>query len=83
MMFRCEQCGACCRNLNKSPIYAELDTGGGVCKYLRGNLCSIYDSRPLLCRIDACYEVFFKTRYSLEEYYQLNYQICRNLKQEN
>lgn len=82
-MFHCECCGACCRNLNKSELYAELDAGGGVCRYLQGNLCSIYDERPLLCRIDECYEMFFKTQYSLEEYYELNYQICKKLKSEN
>lgn len=80
-MFQCEKCGACCRNLDKSSIYAELDLGDGVCKYLNGNLCSIYSDRPLLCRIDECYDVFFKDRYSLEEYYELNYQICKRLKQ--
>lgn len=80
-MFQCEKCGACCRNLDKSSIYAELDSGGGVCKYLKGNQCSIYNDRPLLCRIDECYDVFFKDQYSLEEYYELNYQVCKKLKQ--
>lgn len=80
MMFPCDQCGACCRNLHLSPLYAELDRGDGVCKYLSGNLCSIYESRPLLCRIDESYEKFFKEVMSLEEYYQLNHDACQLLK---
>ena len=59
-MFQCDMCGECCRNLNKSPIYNYLHNGNGICKYLRGNLCSIYENRPLLCRIDESYIVFFQ-----------------------
>lgn len=79
-MFHCDQCGACCRNLHLSSAYAMLDRGDGVCRYLAGNLCSIYASRPLLCRVDECYEKFFKEMMSLEEYYRLNQEICRELK---
>ena len=59
-MFRCNKCGECCRNLQGISIYADLDRGDGICKYLKGNLCSIYNERPLLCRIDDCYEHFSK-----------------------
>ena len=37
-MFECDVCGHCCRNLDKSPIYLELDKGDGTCKYLVGKL---------------------------------------------
>ena len=79
-MFKCSMCGNCCRNLDKSDVYKELDRGDGVCMYLDGNKCSIYDNRPLLCRIDESYEVYFKDSYSLEEYYKLNYSVCEKLK---
>jgi Fe-S-cluster containining protein len=79
-MFSCDECGECCRNLDKSPIYAELDSGNGVCKYIEGNLCSIYEDRPLLCRIDESYEAYFKGVMSQEEYYRLNYEWCIKLK---
>lgn len=79
MMFKCTCCGECCRNLDKSDIYMELDRGDGTCKYLDGNKCSIYDERPLLCRIDGSYEVYFMERYSKEEYYELNYSVCKQL----
>lgn len=79
-MFVCDRCGECCRNLDKSPLYAELDRGDGVCKYLVGNLCGIYEKRPLICRVDSCYEEFFKQEMTKEEFYSLNYQVCKRLK---
>lgn len=78
-MFRCRCCGECCRNLNKSPIYSELDRGDGVCIYLNGNLCSIYEKRPLVCRVDECYDAYFKKICTREEYYKLNYEACEKL----
>lgn len=80
MMFQCDQCGECCRNLDRSLLYSDLDQGGGVCKYLVGNLCSIYEMRPLICRVDECYEKYFCTEMSREAFYILNYQVCRKLK---
>lgn len=79
-MFQCDKCGACCRNLRLSSLYKELDRGDGVCKYLDGNLCSIYDNRPLICRVDDSYNVLFKDKLSREEYYRLNYESCIKLK---
>ena len=81
-MFKCTCCGMCCRNLDKSDVYKDLDRGDGTCKYLDGNKCSIYDERPLLCRIDESYEVYFKKHYSLKEYYELNYSVCKKLQKE-
>lgn len=81
-MFMCDKCGECCRNLDKSPVYSELDSGNGVCKYLDGNLCSVYENRPLLCRIDESYEAFFKNVISINEYYRLNNESCLILKKQ-
>lgn len=79
-MFSCDACGKCCRNLDKSAVYTELDNGNGVCKYLDGNLCSIYKDRPLLCRVDDSYDAFFSGVLSRDEYYKLNYECCSFLK---
>ena len=79
MMFDCDCCGCCCRNLKKSELYADLDRGDGTCIYLKDNLCSIYNTRPLLCRIDEYYEKFFYSVMSREEYYLLNKQECEKL----
>lgn len=81
MMFDCENCGCCCRNLDKSDLYASLDRGDGVCRFLRGNDCSIYADRPLLCRIDECYDLLFSDVMTREEYYRMNKQVCERLKE--
>ena len=80
-MFKCDMCGACCRNIGGISLFEELDRGDGVCKYLVGNRCSIYAQRPLLCRVDESYEAFWKEQISLEDYYRLNYASCDALKQ--
>ena len=82
MMFSCDCCGCCCRKLQNSEIYHELDRGDGVCRYLIGNLCSIYESRPLFCRIDECYDLYFSSEMTREEFYKLNKEACRRLKEE-
>lgn len=79
-MFPCAQCGSCCRNLDKCGLYAELDRGDGTCRYLLDNRCSIYDERPLLCRIDDCYDLYFHKVMERSEYYRLNRAECRILR---
>lgn len=80
MMFNCSKCGECCTHLDMSELYKELDRGDGVCKYLEENICSIYNERPLLCRVDESYNAFFKNQYSKEEYYKKNYEMCNLLR---
>lgn len=63
-----------------SEIYKDLDRGDGVCKFLDGNLCSIYEERPLKCRIDESYENFFSKEMTKCEYYEANYKMCDELK---
>lgn len=79
-MFICDKCGQCCRFLKLNPLYKELDRGDGVCRYLDGNLCSIYNDRPLICRIDDAYDALFSTTMTREEYYEMNYKSCKLLK---
>ena len=80
-MFPCDQCGECCRNLKLYALYADLDRGDGVCRYLSGNLCSVYEDRPLLCRVDECYERFFREEMDRQQYYDLNRTVCEQLQQ--
>ena len=80
-MFQCNKCGICCRNLNLSPIYADLDDGTGVCRYLKDNLCTIYPDQPVLCLVDECYVLNFKSLMLKDNYYKLNYVVCNQLKQ--
>ena len=79
-MFKCDKCGQCCKNLKLSNLYLDLDRGDGICKYLENDLCSIYDKRPLKCRIDECYDLYFSKIMTLDEYYEENYKVCKELK---
>ena len=81
-MFFCEKCGECCKHLDRSDLYKDLDRGDGVCNYLKQNICSIYNKRPIICRVDESYYSFFKEQISLEDYYKLNYDACNKLKKE-
>ncbi len=79
-MFKCDKCGMCCKNIRKAELYKGLDDGTGKCKYLKGNLCSIYSNRPTFCRVDECYDLYFKDIMTKEEYYEQNYEACNSLK---
>ena len=82
-MFHCDKCGLCCMSVGQNPIYRHLDRGDGICLYLdtETRLCTIYASRPLLCNVDAAYEQLYRDSMSREEFYQLNYDACRQLKE--
>ena len=79
-MFKCDKCSLCCRSLADNPVYKHLDRGYGTCRYLVDNLCSIYEKRPLLCRVDEAYEVLFNDYMTKETYYAENYRMCKILK---
>lgn len=81
-MFECDKCGCCCRHLDRSELYEELDRGDGICRYLEGNICSIYETRPVLCRVDLSYDLYFKDYMDREQYYRLNKEACKKLKEE-
>ncbi|OFI05978.1 hypothetical protein CLOACE_13590 [Clostridium acetireducens DSM 10703] len=82
-MFNCDMCGCCCRSVSTNDIYKHLDRGDGTCKYFENetNKCSIYENRPIFCCIDKCYEKYFKNVMSIKQYYNLNYEACKKLKE--
>ena len=83
--FDCSCCGACCKNLDLItdlvPELADLCGPGGVCIYLdpETNLCTIYDKRPLCCRVDEQYDLHFKDKMSRSEYYKMQRELCKLL----
>ena len=79
-MFKCDKCGQCCKNLHRSSVYDGLHDGDGICKFLKGNICAIYETRPLICDVEKSYDVFFKDKLSYQAYIQLNYDCCEILK---
>lgn len=79
--FPCVQCGECCRHIDLVPELAKYDRGDGVCAGLQGNLCGIYENRPLICRVDEAYERRFRGEYTREEFIRMNLEACRKLMQ--
>ena len=63
------------------PALQHLDNGEGVCVNLRGNLCSIYESRPMICNTSKMYNAFFKSRMTPEEFIDMNLKACRKIKE--
>ena len=84
-MFKCDCCGICCRHIKGIKMLEAFDDGTGVCRYLdrENNLCTIYDSRPVICNVDAMYEAFFMNKMTREEFYAENYAACEKLKHEH
>lgn len=80
MAFRCDKCGLCCRLLRYVPQLAAFDRGDGVCRFLQGNLCSIYESRPDICNVEKMYPVFASIM-SREEYDRAMSDSCAQIKE--
>lgn len=79
--FPCKQCGLCCRLVGKSIRTKHLALKDGTCRYLnkKTNLCSIYSSRPNVCRVDDYYDLKYKNIMSRDEFYSMNLKICKQL----
>lgn len=79
-MFQCSQCGLCCQHIDLVPELAKFHNGNGICIHLKDNICSIYTTRPDICRVDVMYEKEYSKYYSLDEFYKINEEVCKQLK---
>lgn len=84
-VFICTKCGLCCKNLDKSAAYAHLNRGDGTCVNFDSTTseCSIYTSRPLICRVDDFYEQKLSAQMSKEEYIAANLKACTDIQTSN
>ncbi len=64
--FPCTSCGLCCKNIT------DLET----------NLCKIYESRPLICRVDEAHKKLY-SHIPLKEFYAKNAEVCNALQEAN
>lgn len=78
-MFPCERCGYCCRRVGEVFFARHMAKPGGVCKYLdeATNLCTIYNERPIFCRVDELYEKNLSDKISREDFYRINKEVCK------
>ncbi|WP_353049029.1 YkgJ family cysteine cluster protein [Exiguobacterium sp. s6] len=81
--FPCDSCGLCCRKIGMIPGFEEFDDGNGTCIHLNEyHQCSIYETRPLYCRITEGYDILFASEMSWDEYVLSNSAVCQTLKKE-
>ena len=80
-MFPCTSCGLCCQNISSVKELKKFDLGNGVCKYFDGisNQCTIYETRPDICRIDKMYQQKYNIFFSKKEFYIKNAEVCNQL----
>lgn len=67
MDFLCSKCGACCRAAGKmnGAKYGLPIKKDGSCANLVGNICSIYDKRPNICRVsEMTHKPFYQSKKS-------------------
>lgn len=79
--FPCNTCGQCCKNVHLSELTNYLDRGDGACCYFDNetHLCTIYDTRPLVCRVEDFYRQKLSHIYEWDEFVALNVKICEQL----
>ncbi|RDU71807.1 YkgJ family cysteine cluster protein [Helicobacter brantae] len=81
-IFSCDKCGACCCHISTILELQEYDLGNGVCKFfdISTKECKIYNTRPLVCRVDEMFEEKYKSLMSKKDFYKKNLEICEMLK---
>ena len=82
--FPCTACGLCCTKAGSVDQLKIFALSNGTCQFLNEhNKCSIYETRPNLCRVDEMYSSQFSMQYSKVDFYRLNAKICNELQEQN
>lgn len=79
--FPCNGCGKCCRKVSNSPETKWLDRGDSVCRHFSEdrNNCTIYETRPLICRVEDYYDRYLSEKIPWDKFVKLNIEICHSL----
>ncbi|WP_415667349.1 YkgJ family cysteine cluster protein [Zymomonas mobilis] len=79
--FPCSRCGACCRHVYRAEETRFLNRGDGICGHydINSKLCSIYETRPLICRVQKQFYLNYKDQFTWNEFIELNQMACRIL----
>ena len=83
--FPCNGCGLCCEQVHRSSETAFLDGGDGSCRHFdpASRQCTIYESRPDICRVDRQYLLRFHTQCTWEEFVAINTRACKQLAEQH
>lgn len=81
MKFPCTACGKCCRKVGSCSETQFLDRGDSICRFFNEetNLCSIYEDRPLVCRVEDYYKIYLVDKIGWAEFIEVNLIICSQL----
>jgi len=79
--FPCDKCGKCCENVHLSNQTRWLNRGDGVCRYFdtQQRNCSIYASRPDICRVKTQFDLHYKQQMSWDAFVAINLSVCEQL----
>jgi len=82
-MFPCTSCGLCCQNISKVKELEDYALTNGVCLYFDpiSCRCTIYKSRPDVCRIDEMFEAKYFKYFTKIAYYEANAEVCNSLQE--
>lgn len=84
--FNCTKCGLCCKKVPDRILEANNlpKAKGGGCGHLKEDkTCAIYETRPIMCRVDEGYDHYFFNQMSKKEWYELNERACKKLQDED
>lgn len=83
MSFPCTRCGLCCQNIKHVPELNDFHNGDGHCLYFKADVgCTIYQERPLVCRVDEGYQQLFENKISKKNFYLKNAEVCNYMQLE-
>lgn len=82
--FPCTQCGRCCEHVNLALETRFLDRGDGACRHYNSNtrLCSVYTTRPDICRVGLQYKTHYQDLCSWDDFVKLNLEVCQQLQEQ-
>lgn len=79
--FMCHNCGQCCRHIALfGTMYSWLLNAEGQCRYFdaEANKCTIYELRPVICRVEEGYLIHF-SHIPYNEYVRRTKEVCSKL----
>ena len=79
--FPCTKCGLCCMRAGTVENFPYKTDYNGVCeKYdLQKRECTIYEDRPIVCRIDDYYDKYLSANMDRNHWHHYNAQMCNKM----
>lgn len=58
----------------------DFDSGDGTCKYLRKNLCTVFEQRPNICRTEYMFRKYYSKTMTYAEFETKSLDACMQIK---